>query len=94
MPHNPLGPVCTAASVHLAAAVSNFAWPETRAPETKLRFDNSDFFPVQPRLDGADYPASNLVAPCVEVNEAAVRAQSLLFWETPHLRRRDGSVTN
>ena len=26
MPHNPLGPVCTAASVHLAAAVPNFAW--------------------------------------------------------------------
>ncbi|TIL50742.1 MAG: mandelate racemase/muconate lactonizing enzyme family protein, partial [Mesorhizobium sp.] len=46
MPHNPLGPVCTAATVHLAAAVPNFAWLETREPETKLGFDNSDFFPV------------------------------------------------
>jgi L-alanine-DL-glutamate epimerase-like enolase superfamily enzyme len=94
MPHNPLGPVCTAASVHLAAAVSNFAWPETRAPETKLRFDNSGFFTMQPRLDGADYPASDLVGLGVEANEAAVRAQSLRFWEAPHLRRRHGSVTN
>jgi galactonate dehydratase len=94
MPHNPLGPVCTAASVHLAAAVPNFAWLETRAPEAELGFDNSDFFPVQPRLDGGDYPVSDLVGLGVEVNEAAVRAQSLRFWEAPHLRRRDGSVTN
>ena len=54
MPHNPLGPVCTAATIHLAAAVPNFAWLETRAPEIKLGFDNSEFFPVQPRLDGPD----------------------------------------
>ena len=31
MPHNPLGPICTAATVHFAAAVANFAWLETRA---------------------------------------------------------------
>ncbi len=40
--------------MHLAAAVPNFAWLETRAPEVKLGFDNSDFFPVQPRLAGVD----------------------------------------
>ena len=28
MPHNPLGPVSTAASIHFAAAVPNFAWLE------------------------------------------------------------------
>ncbi len=94
MPHNPLGPVCTAATVHLAAAVPNFAWLETRVPETKLGFDNSDFFPVQPRLDGTDYPVGDLPGLGVEVNEAAIQAQSLRFWEAPHLKRRDGSVTN
>ena len=31
MPHNPLGPICTAATIHFAAAVANFAWLETRA---------------------------------------------------------------
>ena len=40
MPHNPLGPICTAASVHLAASVSNFAWLECRSsPVERLGFD-------------------------------------------------------
>lgn len=94
MPHNPLGPVCTAATIHLAAAVPNFAWLETRAPEANLGFDNSDYFPVQPRLVAANYPVSDLPGLGVEVNEAAVAAESLRFWEAPHLKRRDGSVTN
>ncbi|CAA9267313.1 MAG: Galactonate dehydratase, partial [uncultured Chloroflexi bacterium] len=29
--HNPLGPICAAASVHLGAAVPNFAWMEVGA---------------------------------------------------------------
>ncbi len=94
MPHNPLGPICTAATVHMAAAVPNFAWLETRAPEAKLGFDNSDFFPVQPRLDGASYPVSDAPGLGVEVNEELVKKQSFKFWEAPHLKRRDGSVTN
>ena len=94
MPHNPLGPVCTAATVHLGAAVPNFAWLETRAPEIKLGFDNSDFFPVQPRLDGPNYLVGDLPGLGVEVNEAVVERESFRFWEAPHLKRRDGSVTN
>jgi len=41
MPHNPLGPICTAATVHFGAAVPNFAWLETRAAPTEahLGFD-------------------------------------------------------
>jgi hypothetical protein len=31
MPHNPLGPICTAATVHFAAAAPNFAWLEMRS---------------------------------------------------------------
>ena len=94
MPHNPLGPICTAATVHFAAAVPNFSWLETRAPEVKLGFDNTDFFPVQPRLVGADYPVSDAPGLGVEVNEDLVARQSFRFWEAPHLRRRDGSFTN
>ncbi|ANN58019.1 galactonate dehydratase [Mesorhizobium sp. SEMIA 3007] len=94
MPHNPLGPVCTAATVHLAAAVPNFAWLETRVPERKLGFDSSEFFPVQPQLDGPAYPVGDLPGLGVEVNETAIQAQSFRFWEAPHLKRRDGSVTN
>ena len=94
MPHNPLGPVCTAASVHFAAAVPNFAWLETRAPERGLGFDNSDFFPVQPRLEGSVYRVSDAPGLGVEVNEDLLAKQGFEFWEAPHLRRSDGSVTN
>ena len=46
MPHNPLGPICTAASVHMAAAVTNFAWLECRAsPVEDLGFDFDRAFP-------------------------------------------------
>jgi galactonate dehydratase len=94
MPHNPLGPVCTAATVHFAAAVPNFAWLETRAPERALGFDSSEFFPVQPQLEGAVYPVSDAPGLGVEVNEELLAKQSFKFWEAPHLRRNDGSVTN
>jgi galactonate dehydratase len=94
MPHNPLGPICTAATVHFAAAVANFSWLETRAPELALGFDNAEFFPVQPRLEGAVYRVSDAPGLGVEVNEALLAKQSFTFWEAPHLRRTDGSVTN
>ncbi len=94
MPHNPLGPICTAATVHFSAAVANFSWLETRATEAHLGFDNSEFFPVQPRLEGACYPVSAAPGLGVEVNEDLIQKQSFKFWEAPHLRRRDGSYTN
>jgi len=96
MPHNPLGPVCTAATIHFSAAVPNFSWLETRSSpaETHLGFDSSEFFPVQPRLEGACYPVSDAPGLGVEVNEALIEKQSFRFWQAPMLRRRDGSVTN
>jgi len=96
MPHNPLGPVCTAATVHLSAAVPNFSWLETRTSpaETHHGFDNSEFFPVQPKLEGASYPVSDAPGLGVEVNEELIQKQSFKFWQAPMLQRRDGSVTN
>ncbi len=94
MPHNPLGPICTAATIHFAAAVPNFSWLETRATEKHLGFDDAEIFPVQPRLDGAVYPVGTAPGLGVDVNEEAVKAQSFRYWEAPHLRRNDGSVTN
>jgi galactonate dehydratase len=96
MPHNPLGPVCTAASVHFSAVVANFSWLETRSSpvERHLGFDDADFFPVQPRLVDAHYPVSDAPGLGVEVNEERVKKESFRFWEAPHLKRRDGSVTN
>ena len=95
MPHNPLGPVCTAATVHFCAAVANFSWLETRSsPAEKLGFDNAEFFPVQPRIENAVYKVSDAPGLGVEVNEDLIKKQSFKFWEAPHLKRADGSVTN
>lgn len=96
MPHNPLGPISTAACVHLAAAVPNFAWLETRASPGELYhgFDNPEYFPGLYGLDKACYRVSDRPGLGVEVNEELIRRQSFRFWEAPHLHRRDGSVTN
>ena len=96
MPHNPLGPVCTAATIHFSAAVANFCWLETRTgpAEDYMAEDRTSLFPVQPELDGAAYPVGDAPGLGIEVDEEAVKAQSFRFWEAPHLKRRDGSVTN
>jgi len=96
MPHNPLGPICTAATVHLSAAVANFSWLEVRSTPTEahLGFDNSAYFPKQVVLDGAEYIVPDAPGLGVEVDEARVKAESFRFWEAPHLHRRDGSFTN
>lgn len=95
MPHNPLGPICTAATVHLAAAVPNFAWLEVRiSPTEPGRFSDPDIFPVQPTLEGSRFPVLNTPGLGIEVNEELIQKQEFKFWEAPHLRRRDGSYTN
>ncbi len=96
MPHNPLGPISTAASVHLGAAIPNFAWLECRTSptETQLGFDDSSLFPVQTVMDGASYVVSDAPGLGVEVNEEELKSRSFVYSEPPHLRRRDGSFTN
>ena len=96
MPHNPLGPVCTAATVHLSAAVPNFSWLETRqSPVEKLGFHDPHLFPKQVRMEGAVYVVPDTPGLGVEVDEEAVEAAGLPeHVEPPHLRRPDGSVTN
>ncbi len=92
MPHNPLGPVCTAATVALAAAVPNLAWVEVwhRPPDPEA----DAIFPVQPRLEGTAYPVGDAPGLGVEVDEDRVAVEAFRFWEAPHWRRDDGSVTN
>ena len=95
MPHNPLGPICTAATIHASAAVANFAWLEARvSPTENLGFDNADMFPVQPTLDGPGYPVPTTPGLGVEFNEELAKEQAFQFWEAPKLFRRDGSVQN
>ncbi|SEU06990.1 mandelate racemase/muconate lactonizing enzyme family protein [Paracoccus homiensis] len=95
MPHNPLGPVCTAATVHMAAAVPNFSWAETRqGPTEELGFHDPELFPVQIPLDGITYKVPDRPGLGIEVNEERIRATTPTHVEPPHLWRPDGSVTN
>lgn len=54
-PHNPTGPVCHAASLHLSAALPGFSMLEVQFDETPLFFDL-----VRPRLPGFAGGASDL----------------------------------
>jgi galactonate dehydratase len=95
MPHNPLGPVCTAASAHLATAVPNMAWLEifeTR-PDERGQFYDREIYPVQPEVVGDRLYLDDRPGLGVEVDEDALQ-DAAGFAEFPHLRRLDGSVTN
>lgn len=95
MPHAPLGAVCTAASVHLAAAVANFAWLECRnSPTEQLGFGDPATYPKQIGMDGAFYRVPDEPGLGVEVNESLLQASTFEYTEPPHLRRDDGSFTN
>jgi galactonate dehydratase len=101
MPHNPLGPICTAATIHLAAAVPNFAWLEVRVTQSENLYYGQGgvneaelLFPTQPRLDGVVFPVPDTPGLGIEFDEERAAAQSWKFWEAPHWRRHDGSVTN
>jgi galactonate dehydratase len=95
MPHNPLGPICTAASIHLAAAVANFAWLEVWVSlGGEARHSDDELFPVQPQLEGTRFPVPETPGLGVEFDEALASKASFKFWEAPHLHKRDGSYTN
>src|SRR5579859_220853 len=101
MPHNPLGPVCTAATIHLAAAVPNFAWLEVRVTQSENLYygqggvnEAEALFPVQPRLVGTSFPVPDAPGLGIELDEKQAQGQSWRFWEAPHYHRADGSVTN
>ncbi len=90
MPHNPLGPISTAAHIHFGAAVPNFAWLEAREREFSF---GSELFPVQHQLKGTGFPLPEGPGLGVEFNEE-MAGEDFKFWEAPHLHRRDGSYTN
>lgn len=94
MPHNPLGPICTAATIHLAAACPNFSWLEEVNTGAHVLTNDPNFYPVQPKLDGPRYPVPTGPGLGVEVNEALAMKRKFIPVEIPRLRRDDGSLTN
>ena len=92
MPHNPLGPVCTAASVHFGAAINNFAQLEYRHEIDQAT--PRDLFPTYLTIEGDSFPLPTAPGLGVTLNEDAVDAHAFDFWEAPHYQRRDGAYTN
>ncbi len=60
MPHNPLGAVCTAATIHMCFAVNNFAWVEINPG---INESASDIFPVQLGAQRPLVPAAHATGP-------------------------------
>ena len=95
MPHNPLGPICTAAMVHMCAAIPNLAWVEVRTtPTEQLGFDDPELFPQQVRLEGTSYPVPTGPGLGVEFNESLAAERPYEMDQRWFLRKRDGSITN
>ncbi len=93
--HNPLGPICTAASVHLGAASSNFSHLESRSSPTEdLPTSDGEVFTARLPMEGNAYPLPTGPGLGVEVNEDALRGMTFKSWEPPRLWKPDGSYTN
>ena len=89
--HNPLGPVCTAASLRLDLACDNAGPQEVLwAPQTMLPdVFECDFVLERGRLTTPTKPGLG-----VRFNKDAARAHPAEMTEPPHWRREDGSFTN
>jgi galactonate dehydratase len=94
--HNPLGPVSTAACLHLNLACPNFGVQEQGAAEQPPRAGSvlSDIVPVQPMWqDGCLLPPTH-PGLGIEFDREAAKRHPFQLAELPHLNRRDNSFTN
>ena len=90
MPHNPLGPVTTAASVHYGIATANFSYLEYQ--HRLAEATPADLFPAFMRLEGAAFPLPTAPGLGVEFNEDAVADHEMIYWEAPHFQRRMAGI--
>jgi L-alanine-DL-glutamate epimerase-like enolase superfamily enzyme len=89
--HNPLGPVATAACLHLNLACPNVGVQEQpRRPGTML----TDVVPVQMTWEDGYLLPSTTPGLGIEFDRAAAQAHPFQLTGLPQLRRLDGSFTN
>ncbi|MQG18959.1 MAG: mandelate racemase/muconate lactonizing enzyme family protein [SAR202 cluster bacterium] len=94
MPHNPLGPICVAATSHLAMATPNFSWLEIReSAGESTGFYSKEIFPIQPEIIPGKVTVLKQPGLGVDVDESSL-TKPFQFSEIPHLKRKDGSFTN
>jgi L-alanine-DL-glutamate epimerase-like enolase superfamily enzyme len=91
LPHNPLGPVCTAASLHLDLACNNAGPQEVLFPPTTTLPDvfQCAFEQTGNRLTVPEAPGIG-----VKFNEHAAQSYPAEMTEPPHLQRMDGAHVN
>ena len=93
MPHNPLSPICTAASVHYCAALANLSWLEIAPYEGDLDI-HDEIFSHRPKVTNNTFEVSDRAGLGIDVNESAIPNDGFKFWEPPRLTKPDGSYTN
>ena len=90
-PHNPNGPVSTAACLHLCLATPNVGVLELPRPTGSML---PDVFPVMPRFEQGYLLAPTQPGLGVTFDRDAARQYAYKRSELPHLHRQDGAFTN
>ncbi|MBI5292099.1 MAG: mandelate racemase/muconate lactonizing enzyme family protein [Chloroflexi bacterium] len=91
LPHNPLGPVCTAASLHLDLAIDN------AGPQEIIFHPNQtlpDVFECAFQLEGTHLSLPEAPGLGIRFNREAARRYPLIDSEPPHFHTEDGAYTN
>jgi galactonate dehydratase len=91
LPHNPLGPVCTAACLHLDLACNNAGPQEVCFPPATML---PDVFSCAFELQGCRLTVPTTPGIGVKFNREAARAYPGEMTEPSHLHREDGAFTN
>jgi len=89
--HNPLGPVCTAASLHLDLACDNAGPQEVVFPPANML---PDVFQLAYELKGVQLTIPSAPGIGVKFNRDAAKKHPADMTEPPHFHRPDGSFTN
>ncbi|MFA6110977.1 MAG: mandelate racemase/muconate lactonizing enzyme family protein [Candidatus Latescibacterota bacterium] len=89
--HNPLGPVCTAACLHLDLACGHAGPQEVIFPPAEIL---PEVFECAFRLDGIRLTLPEGPGLGVRFNREAAREHPPLMTEPPHFHRPDGAFTN
>lgn len=94
MPHDPLGPICSAATIQFSAAIPNYAWCEVTPYESRNNANRDKLFINSPNESGGVYEVGDAPGHGVDVNEDEIQKQTFEFWEAPRMKKPDGSFTN
>lgn len=91
LPHNPLGPICTAACLHLDLACNNAGPQEVVFPPATML---PDVFECAFELQGTRLTVPTAPGIGIRFNREAAAAYPGEMTEPPHFHREDGAYTN